>query len=114
MASSTFDYQKFNVYRKTPEYWGKGYDLTNGQHRYIISLLHQIGWTVPHPSKPGNYHNIPDYERFGKWLQSEKAPVSKPWRKMNKQELSKTIVALENILTKNYSKNGSRTIQGTH
>lgn len=110
MSSSTFDYQKFNAYLKTPEYWGKGYDPTNGQHRYIISLLHQIGWTVPKPSNKSK--NLPDYERFGKWLQSEKAPVSKPWRKMNKQELSKTIVALENMLTKNYSKNGSGTIQG--
>lgn len=103
MVAQTFDYKKFNAYKKTPEYWGKGYDLTNGQHRYIISLLHQNGWTVPNPY---TNKNMPDYERFGKWLQSEKAPVRKPWRKMDKQDLSKIIVAMESMLNKKYPGNG--------
>ncbi len=77
----------------TPMYWAY-FDRFNGQHKYIQSLLHQVGWTMPNTK----YGRVPDLPRFGNWLQSDKSPVNKPLKKMNPTECSKIVAALEGML----------------
>lgn len=92
MASKQpFDYVAFNKFRKTPEYWGL-FTASNSQHKYILSLLRSMNWVT---KKKGFY--VADMVRFGEWLQSSKSPVKKPLKKMTPDEVSKIIVALENM-----------------
>jgi hypothetical protein len=91
-----FDYKKFNMYRKSPRYWGK-LDHTDNKHRKIMSLLHQLGWVYQCP-KTGR--NRPDHDKLGEWLQSDRSPVKRPIPKMTPKEVSKIITALEGILYK--------------
>ena len=67
------------------------FDRNNQQHRYIMSLMHQLGWTAN-----GN----PDLNRLSQWLQSNRSPVRKPLKQMSKTDLTKIISALESILNK--------------
>ncbi|MDV3880751.1 hypothetical protein BAS06_09310 [Elizabethkingia miricola] len=67
------------------------FDHKNNQHRTILSHCHTLGWVNP------NNPRFVDLNRLGGWLKSEKSPVKKPLKQMTKQELSKIIVALENI-----------------
>lgn len=80
-----------------PLYWGY-FDRSKSSHLKIQSLLHQLSWTTPNT----RYGRVPDLERFGNWLQSDKAPVQKPLKRMNPQECTKTIVALEGIIKSKY------------
>ncbi len=86
-----FDYKAFNTYRKTPAYWGR-FDASLGSHKYILSLVRQLGW-----EKLRGNRSFADIERLGKWLQSEKSPVKKPLCKMDREETSIIITALENM-----------------
>ncbi|MEM8506207.1 MAG: hypothetical protein AAF717_00195 [Bacteroidota bacterium] len=97
----TFDYKAFQEHKKTPRYWG-GFKQLTRQHRYILSLLHQLKWTT---SRESDGKTVPDLERFGKWLQSDKSPVQKPFRDMVPDDLSTTIGALSSMVGKSYSKN---------
>lgn len=99
-----FDYKAYNEFKKTPKFWGM-FDASNGKHKYILSLLRQLGWeTIDHQTG----RSYADIERFGEWLQSEKAPVRKPLKSMDKpkptdpSETSITISALENMVYKKY------------
>lgn len=74
------------------EKWAN-FDKTNPKHRAILSLLYQGQWVINYKGK-----EVPDLDRLSKWLQSEKAPVSKPLIKQNPLELSKTIKALEGVV----------------
>lgn len=76
--------------------WGL-FDKNNTQHRTILSLLRQARWT-----KDWNGKEVPDIKRLSDFLHSNKAPVNKALKKMNTQELSKTIVALEGIVKAQY------------
>lgn len=87
------------VKEDTPLYWGF-FTKTNEQHKYILSLLRQIGWTKSH----NQYGLVADIERFGEWLQSKRSPVQKPLKKMNVNELSTVINALESMLGKKFAK----------
>lgn len=81
----------------SPLFWGY-FDRNNGQHKQIQSLLHQLHWTVSHPT----YGRVADLERFGAWLQSSRSPVRMPLKKMNDRECSKIISALEGIVKSRY------------
>jgi len=74
------------------EKWAN-FEKSNTKHRAILSLLYQAQWLTNHKGK-----EVPDLDRFSKWLQSEKAPVRKPLNSQNPLELSKTIKALEGIV----------------
>ncbi len=78
--------------------WAR-FDIKNQQHKYILSLLRQIGWTKP----SDRYGVIADMERFGKWLQSHRTPVNKPLVRMDKEETTKIINALESMLGKKFN-----------
>ncbi len=68
------------------------FDAKNSKHRAILSLCHQYGWEV---YQKGRY--IADMHRLAEWLQ-HKSPVQKPLVEMTSKELSKVIVAMENMV----------------
>lgn len=68
------------------------FDKYNTQHRAVLSLCYQIGWVKEeNPS-------IVDLHRLGGWLKSKRSPVKKPLKEMTKQEVSKIITAMQNML----------------
>ena len=72
--------------------WGL-FDKTDPQHRQVLSLLYQIGWTTHH-----YFHGtVPDTRHLSNWLKSKRSPVRKPLMQMTTKELSKVISALEMI-----------------
>ncbi|MFK7048750.1 hypothetical protein FLACOL_01092 [Flavobacterium columnare] len=79
------------------EFWAYYYK-ENTQHRYILSLLIQLGWSV----KSNKYGEIADLNRFSDWLKSRRSPVQKPLKSMSPEEISKIISALESMIVKNY------------
>jgi hypothetical protein len=76
------------------------FDFGNKQHRTILSLAHQYGWEIPQAGK-----HIADMTRVAEWLMSKRAPVQKSLVTQTPKELSKTIVALENMVAKKFNKN---------
>lgn len=87
---------------KAPTWEGLGkiarFDKNNAQHRTILSRCHELGWVGT--TESGKV--IPDLNRLGGWLISKRSPVQKALLDMTKQELSKVIFALENMLKKKY------------
>lgn len=71
---------------------------SNQQHMAIVSLVNQLGWQKKHD----RYGRIADMDRLGDWLQGDKAPVSLPLKKMNTNQLTKTINALTIMVQKRY------------
>ena len=73
---------------------------------YHIILFDQRGCGLSQPFgelEGNNTQNlIADMERMAAWLQSVKSPVQKPLTEMSRYQLSKTITALENMVTKKY------------
>ena len=74
------------------------FKINNKQHRYILSLMHQLGWTKPY-DKGGDR---PDMARLSDFLKSKKSPVPKPLQEMSAVETSKLISCLESIIEKKY------------
>lgn len=74
------------------------FDKNNSQHRNILSLCRQAQWVKQHD----RYGEVADLERLQSFLKSDKSPVKKPLKEMDKQELSKIIVALEGIVKHRY------------
>ena len=75
------------------ENWG-AFDKENGQHRYILSILRQANIVVP----SDKHGEIPDTAGWlNRFLQSPKSPVKKPLKDMSKWEVSRIIIALENV-----------------
>lgn len=72
-----------------------GFNSNKDSHRYILSLLQHAGWV--RYDKQLKRH-VADMNRFGQWLQGDNSPVKKPLNKQEKEEISKTIVALEGVL----------------
>jgi len=75
--------------------WGL-FDKNNAQHRHVLSLLYQIGWTSYHYI----YGTVADTRHLSNWLKSSRSPVRKPLMKMDAKEVSKIISALEMINAK--------------
>lgn len=75
------------------------FDKNNAQHKYILSLLQQMGWTTQHEK----WGTVADLERFSHWLKSRRSPVIKPLLSMTPEETSKIIFALEGIIRSTYS-----------
>lgn len=70
------------------------FDYKKASHRNILSLCIQNNWQVWN-NKKGDY--VADLFRLSEWLKSVKSPVKKPLNKMTSKEVSKIIVALENM-----------------
>ncbi|MEH0007580.1 MAG: hypothetical protein V6Z82_02525 [Flavobacteriales bacterium] len=75
------------------------FDRKNAQHLTVLSYAIQFGWKRRHPK---NGSEVADLEGLGSWLSSERSPVRKPLKEMNRKELSKVIKALEHIVSKKY------------
>lgn len=69
-------------------------------HKLILSLAIQLQWSVWNDK----YGAIADLERISEWLKSNKSPVNKPLMNMSPEEVSKIIVAFENMIKKRYKK----------
>lgn len=82
------------------------FDKENQKHKYILSLLMQLGWSKAHDK----YGTVADLSRLSNFLKSKNSPLYpnlKPLQDMDvKKELPKLIVCLESILHKN-NKNGN-------
>lgn len=76
------------------------FDSGNSQHRYILSLCIQKGWTR-HSDK---YGQIADLERLSGFLKSKRSPVRMPLLQMTKTECSKIISCLESMTVKHYAR----------
>lgn len=74
------------------------FDKENQQHKYILSLCIQLGWSKQHPV----YGEVADLARLGSWLKT-KAPVKKMLMNQEPEEVSQNIKALEIILKKDYN-----------
>lgn len=72
------------------------FDKTKTNHLKVISEAMSYGMTVPH----AKYGYICDLGRLSEWLKNH-APVKKRLLDMKHYEVSKTIVALENMVLKN-------------
>lgn len=81
-----------NDFGYTQKEW-ESFDSKNGKHKYILSMLHQMGWT-----KEVNGKTVADMEAFAHWLKT-KSPVKKPLTKMEdtkkNNETSKVVYAFE-------------------
>ncbi len=69
------------------------FNKTNTQHKYVLSLAHQLGWTKEHP-KWGKVTNL---DKLGHFI-AHRTQSKKPLLKQTVIELQKTIYALEQIL----------------
>lgn len=76
------------------------FDKFNKQHMYIVSLCMQTGWTKLHP----RYGHVADLERLSNFLKSNRSPAQKPLSSMTREELSKTITAIEGVAKHNYKR----------
>lgn len=75
------------------------FDKDNPQHRHILSLCIQYGWSCTHEK----YGEVANLDRLGEWLRTDpKCPVKKPLKGMTPQELSKIIIALEGMVKWKY------------
>ena len=72
------------------------FDKYSTQHKAVLSLCHQLGWVQE--EKP----QFVDLQRLGGWLKSDRSPVKKPLKEMDRAEVSKIIFALQNILKSSY------------
>jgi len=68
------------------------FDIKNGQHKYILSMCHTIGWTK---NKDGKV--IADMEAFGYWLQT-RSPIKLPLIDMGEKQTQKVIFAFEKVV----------------
>src|SRR5690606_20818993 len=74
-------------------------DKYNQQHKYILSLLMQIGWR----KQSDRYGTVADLNRLSDFLKSKKSPLNphlKPLQDMDHKETSKLISCFESMLTK--------------
>lgn len=90
--------QAQDLINKLTKFWAY-YTADNAQHKYILSLLHQLGWIK---KRDVDGKTIPDMGRLSEWLKSLKSPVNKPLQDMSTSETSKIIFALEAMITKKY------------
>lgn len=75
------------------------FDWANAQHKKILSLCRQNGWEKMYKGRL-----IADLGSLATWLEGEKSPVKKAMTKMTPTELSKIIVALENMAQHKWQK----------
>ena len=77
--------------------WG-AFSKGNAEHKVVLSALISLGWTTVVPK----YGKVADIQEFGNWLEFGKAPVKKPLKQMNKEEVEKTIAAIKSMTRKKY------------
>lgn len=76
------------------------FDKNNQQHKYILSLCHQIGWVKYHHQQK---RMVADLDQLSGWLKKY-GYLKKPLMDYNNQELPTLINQLEKVLTTEYKK----------
>lgn len=80
------------------------FDKNKGQHKYILSLCHNIGWVQYSPRKRRNFPHLPT---LGEWLKKS-GYLHKPLMDYTAKELPKLIWQLEQVaITKKKERNES-------
>lgn len=80
--------------KPTPALWSY-FNKDNSQHRHILSLCIQYGWSI----KSERHGEVADLMKLHEWLKEHpKCPVRKPLKQMDKSELSKIILAFEGMI----------------
>lgn len=79
------------------------FDPKKANHRQVLSLAIQYGWSKEHPTTG---KEVADLGALDNWLRgrakSGKSPVKKPLMDMSSKEISKVITALENMVSGKY------------
>lgn len=88
-----------NEPKQSSENWAF-FDKNNDRHKYILSLLLQMGWSV----QSEKYGEVADLNRLSNWLKSKLSPVKKKLTLMSPAETSTIISALESMVTKHHGK----------
>jgi hypothetical protein len=79
--------------------WG-AFNKDNPRHRKVLSLCQNYGWERPHPATG---QPVADLDKLGQWLEQDpRCPVRKPLKKMDHEEVSKIITALEGMIKWKY------------
>lgn len=102
MGSAVDNYNKpkqqlQNILKVNNENWGL-FDKKNKQHMTILAQLRTLQWTV----KNQRHGQVADIQRLSDFLKSDKSPINKPLKDMEKEELSKMISCFESMVTKKY------------
>ena len=79
---------------KNKDYLWALFDKNKKQHKYILSLCIQIGWSTIYKGRVQA-----DLNRLGAFIKSPKCAVNKPLKKMSSNELQLLIYQLEKIQT---------------
>lgn len=83
------------------DYLGYGkFDKTSKQHRYLLSLCMQLGWSLYNKNVQ---RNVADIVRLGRFIRHFGA-IKKPLMEQSKQELQKTIYQFEQMVSKHFTK----------
>jgi hypothetical protein len=88
--------------RNDGEAWGS-FSKTKpepAKRKVLFSIMHTAQWVKPH-HKLGE---VPDLERLGAFLNSDKSPVKKPLKAMTPEEMEKIIKAFKGIVKSMYKK----------
>jgi len=81
------------------DHWGL-FNAKNEQHKKVLSLLQEIGWTIYNEKLK---RNVADIYRLSEFLKSKKSPVTMPLKQMTPEQISnKLIPALEGIVNSTY------------
>jgi hypothetical protein len=74
------------------------FDISNQQHRKLLSLCQELGWTA----WSDKYNRtVADLNRLGKWLQ-ERSKIRKPLLHQTNKELHVTIYQFEEMTRKHF------------
>lgn len=84
------------VYEKEQDF--TAFDFKNVKHKYILSMLHTLGWTKELP----NGKTVGNMETFGHWLQT-KSPIKLPLTEMTPKQTSKVVFAFEKVVKHQFS-----------
>jgi hypothetical protein len=80
-------------------HYGK-FDKENKQHLYILSMCMQLGWQVFNKNVD---RNVADLARLGRFIMHFGA-IKKPLMEQRKEELSKIVYQLEEMVRKHFTK----------
>ena len=77
--------------------WGL-FDKKNKQHLTLLSQLRTLQWV----KKSEKWGEVADLDRLSDFLKSDKSPVKKPLKDMDKTEVTKIIECLKSMVRKKY------------
>lgn len=81
----------------TQKNWGT-FDKKNKQHLSLLSQLRTLQWV----KKSEKWGEVADLDRLSDFLKSDKSPVKKPLKDMDKTEVTKIIECFKSMVRKMY------------